>query len=151
MTFNWPPMYTKPHSTQKVPSKGRVEQISSPVIKIFQWLSMLLNKDQTPYCGLEGSAWSGHPGISGFILHHNPLQSLSSRFLLLSVHLLAHHQVNSGLSIKNSWIHGNMQIQVQNLVCLWTHEPPQIHCLISSVEIITPIQGFFQDSTRYWQ
>lgn len=46
--FNWSPMYTKPHSTQKVPSKGRVEQISSPVIKIFQRLSMLLNKDQTP-------------------------------------------------------------------------------------------------------
>lgn len=45
--FNWSPVYSEPHSTQKVPSKGTVEHVPHPTINIFQWLSMLLNKDQT--------------------------------------------------------------------------------------------------------
>lgn len=100
--FNRSPMYTEPYPTQKIPSKGRFEHISHPTIKIFQWLSMLLNKDQTLSRGLGGSAWSSHSGICSFVLHHGPLQSLSGHLTLLSVHLTAHHPVNSGLSINNS-------------------------------------------------
>lgn len=79
-------VYTESHSTQKVPSKGRVGHISHPTIKIFQWLSILLNKDQILQHGLEGSAWCSHSDIST-LLYQGPFQPLPSLIILLPVPL----------------------------------------------------------------